>query len=841
MLKVKNQKVIRKISARSLMANKKKNLIAVLAIMLTCILFTAVFSIGGSMIKSSQESTFRQVGGSHMAGLKYALPEDFEKLSKDPAVKDICMAVIVGRGVNDQLSKVNTEVNYADDTYARFSFCYPEEGTMPKEKTDIAASTLVLDALGVPRKIGAKVPLEIDIDGRLVKEEFTLCGFWEGDPVAMAQECWISKEMADELAPTPQVPYAESSSWSFNGYMNIDWNFSSSWDIEGQLIEVLERNGYDPEVTDYGVNWGYAASEVDWQTVALIGVILFIILLSGYLIIYNVFYINVTGEIHEYGLLKTIGTTAKQLKKLVYRQAMLLSVAGIPLGLLLGTLLSKILLPIVTKNFIFRSVTFSMNPLIYAAAVIFTFLTVFLSCNKPCRLAAKVSPIEAVRYTEKSSVKKKTKKSRKVSAFSMAVENIKRSRKKVVVVVMSLSMSLILVNLVYSIVHSFDMEAYISNSIIGDIQVTHSSVLNPGASVKIYDGVSQEEYSMFEELDGVESSFQVYTTGGYAILKQEGKQKVQDFIDRHETLKNDPWMADAIEAFQREGIMDADIYGVDKGAFDKLEFRGKSITWEEFTRGDYLLLAEENQDEADWILNAGEKICLEFHDGTKKEYTAITVANLPYPLSTRAYPALGVRVILPAEEYLSHTERCGALVTTLEVEEDKQASVEEFLKAYTENGNSELTYVSRQTYIDEFESFVSMFWIVGGSLSFILALIGILNFINAIVTSILTRKQEFAMMEAVGMTRKQLRIMLIFEGMLYACLTLLFSLTIGSLVCGILVNAASGMVWFFKYYFNIVPILLCAPVLLIFSCIIPFGAYGQMSRDSIVERLKIIE
>ncbi len=68
MLKVKNQKIIRKISTRSLLANKKKNLIAVMAIMLTCILFTAVFCIGGSIMKSTQESTFRQVGGTTMAG-----------------------------------------------------------------------------------------------------------------------------------------------------------------------------------------------------------------------------------------------------------------------------------------------------------------------------------------------------------------------------------------------------------------------------------------------------------------------------------------------------------------------------------------------------------------------------------------------------------------------------------------------------------------------------------------------------------------------------------------------------------------------------------------------------
>ena len=143
--------------------------------------------------------------------------------------------------------------------------------------------------------------------------------------------------------------------------------------------------------------------------------------------------------------------------------------------------------------------------------------------------------------------------------------------------------------------------------------------------------------------------------------------------------------------------------------------------------------------------------------------------------------------------------------------------------------------------MDEFEGFVSMFWIVGGALSFILALIGILNFINAVVTSILSRKQEFAMMEAVGMTRRQLRAMLVYEGLIYAGLTFGFSLTLGNVLCGVLVNMAAGMFWFFKYSFVIWPVLVCVPVLAALAALIPYGAYGQMSKDSVVERLKMIE
>lgn len=839
MLKVKNQRVIRKISARSLLANRKKNLIAVMAIMLTCILFTAVFSIGGSILKSIQESTFRQVGGTSMAGLKYATQKDYDILEKDPAVKDICRNIIVGRADNPELSKLNVEINYADELYAKASFNYPETGAMPSERLEIAASSLVLEEMGIPLEIGQKVPLELNVDGKVYKEEFILCGFWEGDPVAMAQECWLSREFADEVAPEPSIPYGENS-YAYAGYSNIDFNFSHSWDIEGQLTELLERNGYDLDQVSYGINWGYTTSRVDWHSIVLILGILVVIMLSGYLIIYNVFYINVTGEIHEYGILKTIGTTAKQLKKLVRRQAVLLSLIGIPFGMVLGTALGRVLLPVILESFLTYKMSFSLNPLIYGASIIFTFVTVLMSCEKPCALASKVSPIEALRYTEKSAVKKKAKKSRRVSAFTMAVENVKRSRKKVIIVVLSLSMSMILVNSIYNMVHSFDMERFISNSITGDFQITHSSVMNLGARLKIYDGISQEELAMLKALDGVESAAAVYAQGyGTALLDEEGIQKVKDFADSHESLKKDPYITEELGYIEEMGYLFADIYGIDRDAFAYLSDCG--ISWEEFNSGGYCLLYEHGGNEEDWMFGAGDKVTLQPEKGAAKEYEVLAVVQLPYPLTTRSFPVLGISPVLPEEEYLAFTGKSGVMNLSLTVRDDKEAEVESFLASYTEYGNDELVYVSKQTYIDEFESFVSMFWIVGGALSFILALIGILNFINAIITSILTRKQEFAMMEAVGMTRKQLRAMLVFEGLLYAGLTVGFSLTVGNVICGFLVNVAAGTFWFFKYSFVIWPILVCAPVLAALSALIPYGAYGQMSRDSIVERLKLIE
>ena len=107
----------------------------------------------------------------------------------------------------------------------------------------------------------------------------------------------------------------------------VDFNFKTSFNLKKQLEELNKRIGFEEKST--GVNWAYLGMKADAETVVLIVVMLGIILVSGYLIIYNIFYINVFGDIRFYGLLKTIGTTVR-------KQANLLSLAGIPIGLILG-------------------------------------------------------------------------------------------------------------------------------------------------------------------------------------------------------------------------------------------------------------------------------------------------------------------------------------------------------------------------------------------------------------------------------------------------------------------------------------------------------------------------
>ena len=106
------------------------------------------------------------------------------------------------------------------------------------------------------------------------------------------------------------------------------------------------------------------------------------------------------------------------------------------------------------------------------------------------------------------------------------------------------------------------------------------------------------------------------------------------------------------------------------------------------------------------------------------------------------------------------------------------------------------------------------------------------------VTAIVSRKREFAVIQSVGMTKKQLNRMLVNEGLFYALLTLAASYLLSSLAVGVVVR---GMVagGFTTFRFTLLPLAVCTPILLVFAILIPYLCFRNLETHSIVERLRM--
>lgn len=212
------------------------------------------------------------------------------------------------------------------------------------------------------------------------------------------------------------------------------------------------------------------------------------------------------------------------------------------------------------------------------------------------------------------------------------------------------------------------------------------------------------------------------------------------------------------------------------------------------------------------------------------------VVAVPTSLSYRYYGS--DEFILGADTFKQDTGTDSIMYYAFNTDDDATAAMEDFLKEYTTNIDSSYNYESKYTYIEQFEGTRNMFAMTGGALSLIVALVGVLNFFNAILTGIAARRREFAMLQSIGMTSKQLRRMLIIEGLLYTMGALLLALVLTLLMTPVMSQAVSSMFWFFSFKPTYWPILVMLPIFAIIGTVLPLLSGRLMSRHSIVDRLR---
>ena len=375
-MKVDNGKCIRRLGLRALRAGRSRNIVAVLAIALTALLFTSLITIALSVNEGIQQAGFRQAGGYAHGGFKYLTEEQFKELKDDPLIKEWGLRRFLGMPEDVPFNKAHVELGYSDANNAHWMYCDPVEGRLPQEGTDEAATdTRVLSLLGVEPRLGEKFSISFTVDGKETTQSFTLCGWWEYDEAVTASHVLLPESRVDavleELDVTPPGRDGMTGAWNMDVMLK-----SGSRSIGEDIAQILSNHGYQNESLSAGdnyiatgVNWAYTGAKLsenlDPVTALIILFILAVILLTGYLIIYNVFQISVAGDIRFYGLLKTIGTTPRQLKRLIRIQALSLSAAGIPLGLLLGWAVGSLLVPVIVSQLSAVVTVVSVSPWIF--------------------------------------------------------------------------------------------------------------------------------------------------------------------------------------------------------------------------------------------------------------------------------------------------------------------------------------------------------------------------------------------------------------------------------------------------------------------------------------------
>lgn len=831
-----NKSIIRKLAIQKIRSNKQRRLLLIIAIALTALLLTGTLTVLSSLQQSMVYTTMRQVGTKVHGGFKYLTEEQYEVIKKHPDIKKSSKMQTIGMLTDTVFKTRSQQVFYMDENAMAFSFMLPLlKGKVPSATNEVVLSTLSLDMMGLPHEIGTKVTVNMDIDGENIPMEWVVSGIYEGDHLAMADIWVVSERYANALLKGKSIAYNPENDHYF-GLIQMGVMLNNHYHIQDKLYKIAKESGV--QLTDqYAYNWAYEGGyQTNLSDYISIAIVLLLLILSGYLVIYNIFYIGIIQDIHFYGMLKTIGTTKKQIRRLVYIQALKLASIGIPIGLLLGYLVGITVMPYVQKAIAIVEIKYGMNPWIFVFGSLLTLLTIYISAIKPTKIAAGVSPIEAIRTcsAERHPKKKVNSKRRKQSIVFMAKENVLRYKKKAILVVLSMSLSMVLFQCVFNTVKATDSGSMINYMIAGDYSLANVNWFQYRFNEEA--PIASEVISQIEEQKGITANKVFCTYAEMATYKGLIEQLKLD--NDFPTNDDDPLI---------KGRQSADVYGLSENMMPYLEnivVEG-SIDYEAYKSGNYVILDKymplfTGQGEAksyDYLMKVGDKITLYDEHNSAHEYEVMAlVENVPFYLYDGNFTNLSLNIYMSEGNFEVFNPKKPLMLLSIDTKEaDKiafQNKLDEITRIYPD-----VAYKNRDDYKTDLESFDRLEKVVGYGLSLFLGFIALVNFINTSFTSIYARRQELAMLQSIGMTSKQLLKMLIGESILLAFAAWIVSVCMSIPLSYILIKG----VMFTKGGVTILPLIIIAPLMIISLSCVPIIAYNGIKKMSLVERLRVVE
>ncbi len=838
-----SKKAIRNLVKKRILSSKKQNTIIIIAIILTSLLFTSVFTLSFGLVEQMEYSSLGKGDNNAHGAIKFLTQEQYKAIEKHPLIKEIGCEIIIGSILEEQ-SQQNTHTSNpkkpffsrmigADEIAISMYYATPLVGTVPQKEYEILLDEDTLSWLGVPKKVGTTVTLEFQLeDGSLHKDDFVLSGYYKKDPRIQSVGIYTSLLYAQNLlSKQPQ----SADSFATNS-IQANIMFSNKHYIVKKLEKVIVESGYsinesDSKYLSYDNNPAYIDISNFTSPFTIAGALAFIalIILAGYLIIYNIFQISITENIQSYGLLKVVGTTKKQTKSILWQHALVLALIGIPVGLITGFFVGTKLLPFLIKNTTFyyegMLISITPTPIIGILASLLTFLTIWLSLKKPNRIASKVSPLQALKFQCISTAGVYEHAIRGAKIFRMAQIHIMRNKKQIILTIASLSLSLVLLNSVFSIIKSFDMEQYLADYIKNDFYVAHPEYFQFQYD-PLSNALSEKTLEPLQGIDGFTEGFTIYNGSRINTLS------TQYFLEQKATTGY----------VNKHGHSLCSLYATDIVALERMPLIDGEINSEKLNNGTAIL--EPVLDFLPKQYKIGDMVKIYYTaqngDYLYKEVEIIGHVQISWFTDTSRYMR-GNMLYTSTQGMYHFFEEPAVMSYSFNVSEATLSQTETWLQNYTSQENSMLAYESLATHEENFQTLKLAFVITGSILSCVIGLISMINFINSILTSILARRIEFAILESIGMTKKQLKQMLSLEGLLYALGTAVVSITLSTVISVSIIRFLTNQLRSMTYQFTLFSVLLGSAILVILGVALPVCILSHVHKKSILEKLRALE
>ena len=805
-------KTISRIAYSNDKRNRTRSILIMMSICLTTMLLVIISTVGNGMIRLQKI----QAAGSYGSNYGLFIAADGTQLKEVERRAEISD---IGIMCTEGILKGNENGGFvsADETVRKMLPYNQEyvlkEGTYPEKAQEIAAGRTFFDAEGYHDvKVGDTVTLEYrsGMQSEYAPVEFTVSGIlYDRDEYTIEASYVVfgSQDFYNERVAEGDRQY--------NIYFTLSDSANVSMNNVAPVIkEIADSCGIDQKnviINDLYLQWVLQPS---YEMIVACGTLILGIVLFSVVVIYNIFQVGIAQKVQEYGKIKALGATRKQMKQLIFREGILLAVPSIPLGLLFGFLIAKVSFNWLVEqgNLVSSGIKNHQVPLfsltIMLICIFVSFLTVVLALRKPMKIVSRISPIEATRYLDGSKTQKQgRRKGRKdVTVFSMAMANVTGNPKRTIATIFTMGFSCVL----FVIISNY----------VGNIDTEHEARLS----------VNHGQFEL--QLDYSAEYDERYPENNLDTILTD--DPLNDSLI--EEIKSIPGVTDVMT---RE-IVSVNLNGtrfpatiVSKKDFDFMCQEGDigAMDYDQAVKNGDIFFGWSTWMEQDGYA-PGESIAFDFENGSGTYTYQGKIAG--------SFVSADTYLVIPEGVYRSMNPR-GTAYGYLWVDCDKKdvASVEQSLNTLISN----TSHIKMDTYHAQLQSaeFASSMMKLGCYLFMaIVGLIGFMNMANTMIMNITTKKQEYGILQAVGMTNKQLNLCLQLQGLMFTVGTICVALIIGLPLGYALFSYAkhNGIFGMNIYHVPIVPIFIMIFLVGLLQIVLSCVLSSNLKKETLVERIR---
>ncbi len=843
--------ILNKISIRNLKLNKKRTISTIIGIILSTALICAVATMATSFQHTLMQNAINETGYYHLK-LYNVTDENIKTLKNNRNIKNIFTIKEVGYG---KLENGKNEDKPYLKLYSMDNKIFNElkfnliEGRFPNNNNEIIISNHIATNGKVNYKIGDKIKLDIDEQLTDTKQyEFTITGIIErpnysfeifSDPGYTIISTNINDGIEDAFISLKNPKEYKTSIANILGVSNYNDLFKDIEITDGaentNPQDSAPKLNYEKfDVNEELLRWEVFAFSDDTVLMLyqVIAVVIFIIMFTSIFCIRNSFAIAITEKMKMYGMLASVGTTRKQIKRNVISETLILGLIGIPLGILSGIVAVIVLIKIV--NLIAGDIMFgNVNGIIFKVsiypiilAIVLSIITIYLSALSSAKKASKVSPIDLLRNSNEIKLNsKKLKVPFWVSKIFgtggiLAYKNLKRSKKKYRTTVVSLAVSIFVF---------ISMSSFIANmfDVTGNYYKDYDYNISIGCG-----GRPQDEIDKISKLKYIDESYWLYESEQYLKINDLSKINNVEGIELEEDEYYDENLVEYVPTGEGK-VSKLQILALDNNSWNKymkkIGANSEKLKDKGVLCDDYLYYEKSGKGITQRIYkySVGDTITGKL-DNKETSFNVGAITDIrPYGIEKSYYD--GGYFIVDLDYYKDMNFK----LRYISIQSSNPDGFVDELKSI--NITSGYFNISEQA--KEEKSMVLIIKIFLYGFITVITLIGVTNIFNTITSNMELRQKEFAMLKSVGMTKREFNRMINLETIFYSTKALIYGIALGmigtfALYKAFSVKFESGM------YIPVKPILISVIAVFILVFIIMRYSISKINKQNTIETIR---